>query len=113
MRMCFHFNPRCGVRGCFRLSTADYDLPRSLVGMILPAADSKMWFCDVWNSGDFSESVQMLRTLEAGKVGVAVAGCCWSPLVKEICTNQKEEEIRCPDCEDQTCPYSTLLISRK
>ena len=32
--MCFHFNPRCGIWGWFRLSTAaDYDLPRALAGV--------------------------------------------------------------------------------
>ena len=43
LRICFHFNPRCGIWGCFRLFTAaDYDLP--LAGVwFLPAAGS---FCD-------------------------------------------------------------------
>jgi hypothetical protein len=28
MKICFHFNPRCEIWGCFRLSTAaDCDLP--------------------------------------------------------------------------------------
>jgi hypothetical protein len=26
--MCFHFNPRCEIWGCFR--AADYDLPHTL-----------------------------------------------------------------------------------
>jgi hypothetical protein len=30
-KFCFCFNPRCGIWGCFRLSTAaDYDLPYAL-----------------------------------------------------------------------------------
>jgi hypothetical protein len=34
IRISFHFNPRCGMWGCFRLSTAaDYDLPHTLVGV--------------------------------------------------------------------------------
>jgi hypothetical protein len=34
LRMCFHFNPRCGLWGCLRLSTAaDCDLPHALAGV--------------------------------------------------------------------------------
>lgn len=33
IRMCFHFNTRCGIWGCFRVSTAaDYDLLHALTG---------------------------------------------------------------------------------
>ena len=34
LKICFCFNPRCGIWGCLRLSTAaDYDLPRALAGV--------------------------------------------------------------------------------
>jgi hypothetical protein len=37
--MCFHFNPRYEISGCFSLSTAaDYDMPRALAGI---------WFCQL------------------------------------------------------------------
>lgn len=40
MGLCFQFNSRCEIWGCFRLSTAaDYGLSCVLLGMILPAAD--------------------------------------------------------------------------
>ena len=52
--------------GCFRLSTAaDYDLPN----VIWPSAKFLL-LCDVWNSGDFSESMGLER------VGGLLDGWC-------------------------------------
>ena len=110
VRICFHFNPSCGIWRCFRLSTAaDYDLPHALAWA---------WFCQlqivssaVWHL-EFCElqrvyKCQGLESWEA--VGVLffdhwliidwlLVDCCW------LHAKRKQEEIRYPDSKDQTCP---------
>ena len=66
----FCFNPRCGIWGCFRLSTAaDCDLSHAL---------AEAWFYQlklgyVWSSGDFSEGLWMPVPWEVAAAAAAVA----------------------------------------
>ena len=52
IRICFCFNPRCGIWGCFRLSTAaDYDLPHALARALfcqLQIVSARVWCLEFW-----------------------------------------------------------------
>lgn len=96
--ICFPFNTRCGIWGSFWLSTAvDYDLPWGLAGACyFPIVDS---FYDCVRFG-------ILGILQRVKVRALRGVSCWLFVFdKQSWTNKKqEEEIRCPDDEDHTCP---------
>lgn len=98
INICFPFNTRCGIWGSFWLSTAaDYDLPWGLAGVCyFPIVDS------FYNCVRFG----ILGILQRVKVRALRGVSCWLFVFdKQSWTNKKqEEEIRCPDDEDHTCP---------
>lgn len=110
IRLCFHFNPRCGIYGCLRSSTAASGLwfaSGFKRGVAFPAADG---FCSCMTFGILG-TFKRVNKCEGPErqggllVGVCYGGYCWLWFVKQSCTKKKQqEEIRYPDSEDQTCP---------
>lgn len=85
LRICFHFNPRCGIGG-FRLSTAaDYYLPHALVWLYQQQIVSAFeWHLEFWG---LLRGYIMLGPCEVGWV------VSWLLLMVDCCNDLVEWEI--------------------
>ena len=76
---------------------------RTRRGVIFASCRSFLWFCDIWNSGDFSGGYINTRAPTEG-AGWPVGG--WLGLPSSHVQRDKKE-IRYPENENQTCPQRT------